>query len=99
MRPVAIDRAEVRRIAQLAHLELDDAVVDALRSELESILDHVALLDELDVASVDPAPCLPFEPSALREDAPQASLANAEALKNAPDPAEGHFRVPKVLDG
>jgi aspartyl-tRNA(Asn)/glutamyl-tRNA(Gln) amidotransferase subunit C len=99
MWPVAIDRAEVRRIAQLAHLELDDAVVDALSLELESILDHVALLDELEVAAVDPPPCLPLEFSPLRQDEPQPSLPNAQALKNAPDAAQGHFRVPKVLDG
>ena len=99
MWPGAIDRAEVRRIAQLAHLELDDAVVDALSLELESILDYVALLDELDVDAVDPAPWLPVEGSPLREDEPQPSLTHAEALKNAPDAAEGHFRVPKVLDG
>ena len=93
-----IDQAEVRRIARLAHLELDEADVEALTRDLESILDHVALLDELEVGAVEPTAAAHDRPSALREDEPATSLSNAEALANAPQAAAGHFRVPRVLD-
>jgi len=95
---VRIDHAEVRRIARLAHLELDDADVDALTCELESILDHVAMLDELDVSSVEPTAFALEVPADPREDALEPSVPNADALANAPDSADGHFRVPQVID-
>jgi len=95
---VRIDHAEVRRIARLAHLELDDADVEALTRDLESILDHVASLDELDVTSVEPTAFVLDAPAEPREDAPSPCVPNPEALANAPDSADGHFRVPRVID-
>ena len=35
---------------------------------------------------------------ALRADEPAPSLSSSEALANAPDVGDGHFRVPQVLD-
>lgn len=92
-----IDRAEVRRISELARLELDDAAVDSLSVELESILEYVALLDELDVSRIDPTGCAAETPRGPREDVVRESLTNDEALANAPQAADGHFRVPRVL--
>jgi len=98
MSRTAIDRAEVRRIARLARLELDEADVDVLSSQLASILDYVAMLDELDLVEVPPTSHrLSDAGHALREDAPSPGLGTAEALANAPDAADGHFRVPRVL--
>ncbi len=93
-----IDRAEVQRIARLAHLELDEADVEALTRDLESILDHVAVLDELAVDSVEPTLAGHDRLPALRADEPAPSLSSSEALANAPDVGDGHFRVPQVLD-
>ena len=93
-----IDHAEVRRIAHLANLELDDADVEALTRDLESILDHVALLDELDVSSVEPTAFALDVPAEPREDVQGPRLSSTEALANAPDSTDGHFRVPQVID-
>ena len=94
---MAIDDAEVRRIARLAHLELDAAAVAALARELQSILDHVAGLDELELDAVPSTASLPRDRPPLREDTQRASLSGDDALRNAPDHAAGHFRVPRVL--
>ncbi len=94
---MAIDHAEVRRIARLAHLELDADAVATLARELQSILDHVARLDELDLESVPSTASMPHDRRPLREDTERASLSNDDALRNAPDHAAGHFRVPRVL--
>jgi aspartyl-tRNA(Asn)/glutamyl-tRNA(Gln) amidotransferase subunit C len=94
---VAIDRAEVRRISELAHLELDEAAVDSLTRDLESILDHVALLDGLDVSEVDPTAATAKSTSRTRDDIPRSCLSNDDALANAPSAADGHFRVPRVF--
>ncbi len=94
---MAIDHAEVRRIARLAHLELDPGEDATLVRELQSILDHVASLDELDLESVPATADRPDAGPPLREDTERASLSNDEALASAPDHAAGHFRVPQVL--
>ena len=49
MTRMAIDSAEVRRIARLAHLDLDEATIEAFTDQLQSILDYVAVLEELDL--------------------------------------------------
>lgn len=92
-----IDSEEVRRIAALARLELDDATVEQFRAQLGTILDHVALIDSLGVEGVAPTAHPLDARQPLRPDVPTPSLTQAEALRPAPDAAAGHFRVPKVL--
>lgn len=96
---VAVDAAEVRRIAELASLELDPKTIETLRRELQSILDHVAILAEVDVSAVPPSRAHRSAATRLRDDVVQPSLATEQALANAPDSGSGHFRVPRVLEG
>ena len=79
------------------HLELDDATVAEFAEQLQSILDHVALLDGLDLDGVPPTRCAVETGGRLREDVERLGLTAEQALANAPDAAEGHFRVPRVL--
>jgi aspartyl-tRNA(Asn)/glutamyl-tRNA(Gln) amidotransferase subunit C len=95
---LAIDSAEVRRIAALANLELDAETIEIFRDQLQSILDYVAMLDELDVSSIPPTAYSVERRQPLREDEAQPSLRIEQALENAPGAAAGHFRVPRVLD-
>ena len=92
-----IEANEVRRIAVLAKLDLDDEQTETFRHQLESILDHVALLDELDVADVAPTASTLRQPRPRREDRVGGMLPGGQALRSAPDADEGHFRVPKVI--
>jgi aspartyl-tRNA(Asn)/glutamyl-tRNA(Gln) amidotransferase subunit C len=94
---VPIDSREVRRIAALAQLELDDETVERFRHQLEAILDHVAMLDSLGVDRIPPTSHARAEATPLRADEVRASLTDQEALGNAPDAAAGHFRVPRVI--
>jgi len=93
---VAIDSAEVRRIARLARLDPDDVEVCRPARELESILDFVAVLDEIGDGGGSPTVAgRPLE--ALRRDERRASLEADEALGNSADSALGFFRVPRSL--
>jgi aspartyl-tRNA(Asn)/glutamyl-tRNA(Gln) amidotransferase subunit C len=93
-----IDQAEVRRIARLAQLETDAAEVEALRGDLERILDYVALLDELEIEEPTGAADVHRLEPRSRDDEPTGSVGRDAATANAPEAAEGHFRVPRVLD-
>ena len=92
-----IDSGEVRRIAALARLDLDDETVETFRHQLQAILDHVAMLDSLGVDRIPPTSHARAESTPLRADEVQPSLTESEALRNAPDAAAGQFRVPKVI--
>jgi aspartyl-tRNA(Asn)/glutamyl-tRNA(Gln) amidotransferase subunit C len=94
---VNIDREEVRRIAELARLALEPAELETYREQLGSILEYVALLDEVDLDSSPVRESTAAEPTVQRPDTRLPALSQAEALKNAPVRAEGHFGVPRVL--
>ena len=88
---------EVVRIARLAHLDLDPTMVPQFASQLAAILDYVALMDDLTVGPADPAAGSLEERQILRADEPIPSLPRERCLVNAPDAADGLFRVPRVL--
>ena len=94
---MAIDSAEVRRIARLAHLDLDEATIEAFTDQLQSILDYVAVLGELDLQSIPPTWSTGELEQRLREDVDAPSVSADEALANAADTGADQFRVPRVL--
>jgi aspartyl-tRNA(Asn)/glutamyl-tRNA(Gln) amidotransferase subunit C len=93
-----IDEKTVRHIANLARLSVTDEEVARYAAQLSKILDYARQLDEADTNGVPPtAHPLPIN-NVLRDDLPHASWPREKALANAPDPHDGFFRVPKVLD-
>jgi len=91
-----ITREEVLRVARLARLEIPEGDIDRLRGELEAILDAVGKVAELDLADVPPTSHPLDLVNVWADDEPRPSLSAEDALKNAPDAAEGAFRVPAV---
>ena len=96
-----ITEADIEKIAQLAHLEITDDERKMFAPQISEIVSYVEQLNEIDTSNVEPAlGGLTPEGEATRsdrDDAVQPSLGQQVALDQAPDPASGHFRVPKVL--
>lgn len=73
----------------------------ALTPQMASIVAYVEQLNELDTSRAQPSlgGLTPEGESTRseRRDEVQPSLGQQAALDQAPDPASGHFRVPKVL--
>lgn len=88
-----IDAGEVRRIARLARLTLDDGEVVRLAGDLGRILEYVSHVSELSPAAEAPS----GEHGGLRDDAPRPSLAPEDVAGPAPDFTRGHFIVPPVV--
>lgn len=89
---------EVRHVAQLARLGLTDEELALYAEQLSAILDYADLLQQVDTSHVAPTPyVLPLQ-NVMREDTAAASLDNAVALGNAPDQADGFFRVRAVFE-
>jgi aspartyl-tRNA(Asn)/glutamyl-tRNA(Gln) amidotransferase subunit C len=105
-----VTEKDVAYVADLANLELTDQERQRMLKDLNSILDYIDLLNELDTSDVPPMAqiSVKFGQSGTtlgdkaafpwREDAPLPSLAHTEAMKNAPETDGDFFKVPRVID-
>jgi aspartyl-tRNA(Asn)/glutamyl-tRNA(Gln) amidotransferase subunit C len=100
---------DVRRVAELANLELSAEEEPRMRRDLNAILDYVAQLAELDTAQVEPmaqvsevlasAGEAPSEKqSVLRDDEVRPCLDRAQVMASAPETDSVFFKVPKVIE-
>ena len=94
---MSVTKENVAYIADLARLRFTDDEQEKMTRELNMILHYVEKLNEVDTEGVEPLSSIHDQSNVLREDVEQPSLANAEALKNAPDRQDRFFKVPKVI--
>ena len=96
-----ITESDIKKIAQLAHLEITPEELRTFAPQIAEIVAYVEQLNALDTSAVEPSTggLTPEgeQTDSSRDDAVQPSLGQRAALDQAPDPASGHFRVPKVL--
>ena len=93
--PAMLSRDQVLHVARLARLELTPEEVERFGGELSKVLDHIELIAELgDLSDVAPTSHVIDVENALRADEPRPSMPVEKALENAPDAADGGFRVP-----
>ena len=91
-----ITREEAKRIADLAHLEFDDASLERMAGEMTKILSYIDQLREMDVTGFEAA--ANAEATPMREDLPRPPVDRAAVAANAPAFSDdGHFIVPKVI--
>ena len=96
-----ITEADVKKVAQLAHMEITPEELKIFAPQMADIVSYVEQLNEVVTSNVPPA-LGGFTPEgeatdSSRDDMPAPSLGQKKALAEAPDAAAGHFRVPKVL--
>jgi aspartyl-tRNA(Asn)/glutamyl-tRNA(Gln) amidotransferase subunit C len=95
---MAISHEDVRAIAELAKLELNDDEVALYAGQLSDILGYFERLQELDTSHIEPtASVLPLK-SVMRDDVAGEPLTPEEVIANAPDSLANQFRVNAVLD-
>lgn len=91
-----IDKALLQKMAQLAHLAVDEHNEATLRKDLSKIVTWIDKLQELDTAGVAPLDTMSVEPHVLEEDIPAMPLPHERGLANAPSKDANYFRVPQV---
>lgn len=95
---MALTSEEVLHIARLARISLTADEVTRFATQLSGILDHFAALAAVDTEGVEPtAHPLPLA-NVMRADEARPSLAQADALANAPAQEDGYVRVRAVLE-
>lgn len=88
---------DVRKVAQLARLELPEGKIATYTAQLERILDYVGHLQQVDTEEV-PATTRAVEVvNATRPDVVEATEVREELLNLSPQREEDFFRVPKIL--
>ncbi len=92
-----IDKEIVLNVAKLSRLELTEEEVEIFSKQLGDIIGFVEKLNELDTENVPPFYELINIETPMRDDIPEESLSNEEALKNAPQKDKGFFVVPRVI--
>ena len=87
----------VRHLGVLARIQLSDEEVERLTGQLDVIVDNIAKVSQVATADV-PATCHPIPLSnVFRPDEVGETLTVEQALQNAPDAADGRFRVSAIL--
>ncbi len=87
----------MRHLGVLARIQLSDEEVERLTGQLDAIVDNIAKVSEVATPEVA-ATSHPIPLSnVFRPDVPGDMLSLDEVLQNAPDAADGRFRVTAIL--
>ena len=92
-----IDREQVRKVANLARLELTESEEEQFTRELGSILDYIEQLQELDTENVKPTTRAIDVSNITRADQLEPYQDRDALLQNSPEQDGDYFRVPKIL--
>ena len=93
-----IDKDTINKIARLSRIKLEDKESEDYIKDLNSILDWVEQLNEVNTDNVEPLSNISSSVLPKRNDISKDSNSSEEILKNAPDKLEGFFAVPKVVE-
>ena len=96
-----ITEQEVRYVADLANLRLDEQEIHRMAKDLDEILTHIDKLNELDTSGVEPVAQVLYEAAdtaTLREDVEHTPLGSDLALANSALSGAGHFKSPRVIE-
>jgi aspartyl-tRNA(Asn)/glutamyl-tRNA(Gln) amidotransferase subunit C len=95
---MAITREDVREVAFLSRLEMTEEELDKFTGQLGDILEYASMLNELDIAGVEPTSHAAPLKNVFRDDVMKESCPVEKALANAPEPFGNFFRVPRVIE-
>ena len=93
-----LDTNTINKIAKLARISLSEEEANDLLKDMNSILDWVEQLNEVDTESVEPLANISSSNLPQRKDEAKDINSSDEILKNSPDKLEGYFAVPKVVE-
>ncbi len=93
-----IDKNTINKIARLSRIKLDGKESEDYIKDLNSILDWVEQLNEVNTENVEPLSNISSSILPKREDVSKDTNTSDEILENAPDKLEGFFAVPKVVE-
>lgn len=102
----AVTLEQVRKVAELANLELTTEEVPRMQRDLNAVLGYIAQLSAVDTTGVEPMAQVgdvlgasgDFGGAALRQDAVRPSIDRRLVMAAAPESDGRFFKVPKVIE-
>ncbi len=93
-----IDKSQVKKVAKLSRISLDDNKINSLSKDLDSILTFVEKLNELDTKEIKTLKSIADKTLEARNDIVDDGKIKNDILKNSPEKNEDFFIVPKVIE-
>ena len=95
---MSIDSNDVKKLARLSRLRVEEADLDSYTNDLSKVLGFVEQLNELDTSNVEPMTGSMDMTQRLREDTVTDGGYPERITQNAPDNTMNFFTVPKVVE-
>ncbi len=92
-----ITKEDIKKIADLAMLEIERENIEKFAEQFGEILDYMEEINGLDLSNQEAAFHITEMSNVFRDDTIKESLDNKTAIKNAPEPSDGFFKVPRVI--
>ena len=93
-----LDTNTINKIAKLARIKLSEEEARDLLKDMNSILDWVEQLNEVNTDAIEPLANISSSILPQRKDESRDVNSSDEILRNSPDKLEGYFAVPKVVE-
>ena len=95
---MSIEKNQVKKVAKLSRISLDESKVESLSKDLNSIIKFVEQLNKLDTKDTKPLSSVIDKTLEPRNDKVNDGKMKEEILKNSPNKNEDFFIVPKVIE-
>lgn len=95
---MSITLEQVRHVAKLARLDLDETEIFSLQGELNALIGHFADIRDIDVSGVEPKSHAVALSNVWADDVPGPTLSREKALANAKSSKAGLFLVPAIIE-
>tara|TARA_B100000401_G_C52723662_1_gene679942 strand:- start:44 stop:331 length:288 start_codon:yes stop_codon:yes gene_type:complete len=93
-----IDKNQVKKVAKLSRISLDDDKIESLTKDLTLIINFVEQLNKLNTNEINPLTSVVHKTLEPRNDVINDGKIKNEILKNSPSKNEDFFIVPKVIE-
>ncbi len=91
-------KIDISHLSKLANLKIDETEKESLSNQLNSTLEHIEHLKEIDTSGIEGTNEVTSLKNIWREDEIKPSLSQQEALMNAANKYKGFFVVPAILE-
>jgi aspartyl-tRNA(Asn)/glutamyl-tRNA(Gln) amidotransferase subunit C len=95
---MSISLNEVRHVARLARLELDETEILSFQGELNALIGHFADIQAIDSSGFEPISHAVAIQNVWSEDTVGPTLPREQAIRNAPLSRAGLFVVPVIIE-
>lgn len=93
-----ITKDHIKKIADAVRIDISDEEAAKYTEEISSVIEYAGILSELNTDDVKPTTHGIVLGNVLRKDEPKQLITQEEALQNAPDQEDGHFKVPSIME-